>query len=353
MDMASGVDLCDAFVCRARAGYGRDTGGARALQTMNIIIIVITRSHCSPLHCSSPAMSDQESGALASPTGGALQGRALLSMLQDGDPPQRASASEPQPLSRDEMALWSMQEREDAEIGADALNAATFGADAGQGWSFEENLAANRGLSPPGADGQGAEQSPGGPGREVQAWLQAAGQQLATAEDAAKRACAALAEVRASEADLTQRLAQMEAVAALGAEPGGREELRQAERTEDPSAASGLSPAGGYWMVVEQPGPSDELDDLTSSLGASEPDRPRQPREAPRPRAAMPRRQGSLTAAALAAAGPRAEQERLLWSHFYPIVYAALCEEALEDEAHLRDRLLQLPWTRLLEAMRT
>ena len=164
MDMASGVDLCDAFVCRARAGYGRDTGGTRALQTMNIIIIVITRSHCSPLHFSSPAMSDQESGALASPTGGALQGRALLSMLQDGDPPQRASASEPQPLSRDEFLLWSLQAREDAEIGADALNAETFGADAGQGWSFEENLAANRGLSPPRigrwADGHGGRAEP-------------------------------------------------------------------------------------------------------------------------------------------------------------------------------------------------
>ena len=77
----------------------------------------------------------------------------------------------------------------------------------------------------------------------MQAWLQAAGQQsgelrrrvdeleaerewllyrVATAEDNAIRACAALAEVRASEADLTQRLAQMEAVAALGAEPVAR-----------------------------------------------------------------------------------------------------------------------------------
>ena len=89
-------------------------------------------------------------------------------MLQDGDPPQRASASEPQPLSRDEFLLWSLQAREDAEIGADALNAETFGADAGQGWSFEEKLAANQGLGPQarwpprighGAHGQGAEQS--------------------------------------------------------------------------------------------------------------------------------------------------------------------------------------------------
>ena len=45
-----------------------------------------------------------------------------------------------------------------------------------------------------------------------------------TADDAARSACEALDEVRASEADLTQRLAQMEAVAALGPEPGGREE---------------------------------------------------------------------------------------------------------------------------------
>ena len=117
----------------------------------------------------------------------------------------------------------------------------------GQGWSFEENLAANWGMLPPGrwADVQGAEQSPAGPGREVQASLQAAGQQsgelrrrvdelerenkwllnlVDTADDAARSACEALEEVRASEADLRQRLAQMEADAALGAEPGGREE---------------------------------------------------------------------------------------------------------------------------------
>ena len=245
-------------------------------------------------------MPDQESGALASPTGGTLQGRALLSMLQDGDPPQRARASEPQPLSRDETAPSSLQVREDAEFGADALTAETFGADAGQGWSFEESFAANRGQSPPRigrwADGQGAEQSPGGPGHhdrhagastpselrrrvdELEAeserhrvlvaksqdiaqmalkardearareadltqLLAQAGQQqcelrrrvdelesernwlvyrVATAEDNATRACAALAEVRwRAPAGLQQRLAQMEAVAALGAEPGG------------------------------------------------------------------------------------------------------------------------------------
>ena len=57
---------------------------------------------------------------------------------------------------------------------------------------------------------------------------------VATAEDNSIRACAARDEARASEAGLKQRLAQMEAVAALGAEPGGREELRQAERTESP-----------------------------------------------------------------------------------------------------------------------
>ena len=140
---------------------------------------------------------------------------------------------------------------------------------------------------------QGAEQSPAGPGREVQASLQAAGQQsgelrrrvdeleamdksqdtakralealaqvvaseadlaqqlakavqqsgelrrrvdelerenkrllslVDTADDAARSACEAWEEVRASEADLRQQLAQMEADAALGAEPGGREE---------------------------------------------------------------------------------------------------------------------------------
>ena len=46
--------------------------------------------------------------------------------------------------------------------------------------------------------------------------------------------------------------------------------------------------------------------------------------------------------------GVEAEQKWLLWSHF---VFAALCEEALEDVADLRDRLLKLQWPRLLEAM--
>ena len=65
----------------------------------------------------------------------------------------------------------------------------------------------------------------------------------------------------------------------------------------------------------------------------------------------LPPRAACLTDDMLAAAGPRAEQERLLWSHVYPLVYAVLCEEALEDVADLRDRLLKLPWRRMLEAM--
>ena len=65
----------------------------------------------------------------------------------------------------------------------------------------------------------------------------------------------------------------------------------------------------------------------------------------------LPPRAACLADDMLAAAGPRAEQARLLWSHFYPLAYAALCEEALEDVADLRDRLLKLPWRRMLEAM--
>lgn len=57
-----------------------------------------------------------------------------------------APRSDPQPLSTDELALWRMSVREDAEIGADVHNQATFGDDANKGWSFEENLAANERL---------------------------------------------------------------------------------------------------------------------------------------------------------------------------------------------------------------
>lgn len=77
---------------------------------------------------------------------GASAGTALLSMLRPQGSWARADAiyHEPQPLSTDEYALWSMQEREDREAGADVANTDTFGDDAGlRGWSFEENLAAN------------------------------------------------------------------------------------------------------------------------------------------------------------------------------------------------------------------
>jgi hypothetical protein len=77
---------------------------------------------------------------------GASAGTALLSMLRPPGACPRAGAvhHEPQPLSTDEYALWSMQEREDREAGADLANTETFGDDAGlRGWSFEENLAAN------------------------------------------------------------------------------------------------------------------------------------------------------------------------------------------------------------------
>ena len=104
--------------------------------------------------------------------------------------------------------------------------------------------------------------------------------------------------------------------------------VRQAERTEDPSAASGLPLTG-----ASTPGPVEW--GVERAFRTAE--------EAPI---------ADLTDGVLAAAGSRAEQERLLWRHFYPLVFAALCEQALEYEAHLRDRLLHLPWTRLLEAMR-
>lgn len=77
-------------------------------------------------------------------TDGIEAGRKLLSMLME-KAPERTTAphSEPQPLSTDEFQLWAMQAREDKEIGADVMNAETFGDDSGDGWSFEENLAAN------------------------------------------------------------------------------------------------------------------------------------------------------------------------------------------------------------------
>mmetsp|Transcript_31583 Transcript_31583/g.58231 ORF Transcript_31583/g.58231 Transcript_31583/m.58231 type:complete len:521 (-) Transcript_31583:73-1635(-) len=80
---------------------------------------------------------------------GAVAGQLLLSLLKKQDGPSKSilPSSEPQPLSTDEYQLWAMQAREDKEIGADALNAETFGDDHENGWSFEENLAANEALS--------------------------------------------------------------------------------------------------------------------------------------------------------------------------------------------------------------
>lgn len=79
--------------------------------------------------------------------------RDLLSMLGKDTAGSSAAASagrycarpraEPQPLSVDEFRLWEMQAREDEEGGADERNLETFGEDDGQGWTFEENLAAN------------------------------------------------------------------------------------------------------------------------------------------------------------------------------------------------------------------
>jgi len=93
----------------------------------------------------STCLSTVERAAVAEEEG-ASAGTALLSMLRPPGACARAGAvhHEPQPLSTDEYALWSMQEREDREAGADSANAETFGDDAVlRGWSFEENLAAN------------------------------------------------------------------------------------------------------------------------------------------------------------------------------------------------------------------
>jgi hypothetical protein len=79
--------------------------------------------------------------------GGAEAGRALLSMLRSVEPAISASINgEPQPLSKDEFLLGELQAREDRELGADRLNALTFGVGAGPGWSFEENVVANERL---------------------------------------------------------------------------------------------------------------------------------------------------------------------------------------------------------------
>lgn len=88
--------------------------------------------------------SDGEDATSTELTDGVEAGRKLLTMLMENAPEKDAAPrSEPQPLSTDEFQLWAMQAREDAEIGADVMNAETFGDDSGQGWSFEENLAAN------------------------------------------------------------------------------------------------------------------------------------------------------------------------------------------------------------------
>lgn len=80
-----------------------------------------------------------------------------MGMLMTGSPdsgPNGRSRGEPQALSLDEMKLWEMEAREDAERGADVFNEETFGKNAGNGWSFEENVAAverinEKALAPP------------------------------------------------------------------------------------------------------------------------------------------------------------------------------------------------------------
>lgn len=72
-----------------------------------------------------------------------IAGREILSMLQPQGAALGMSHVEPEPLSTDEFMLWLMQEREDAEIGANSQNNETFGDGIQSGWTFQENLAAN------------------------------------------------------------------------------------------------------------------------------------------------------------------------------------------------------------------
>eukprot|EP00929_Paragymnodinium_shiwhaense_P118999 TRINITY_DN90895_c0_g1_i1.p1 TRINITY_DN90895_c0_g1~~TRINITY_DN90895_c0_g1_i1.p1 ORF type:complete len:415 (-),score=126.61 TRINITY_DN90895_c0_g1_i1:134-1279(-) len=55
----------------------------------------------------------------------------------------KSASGEPLSLSLDELCLWKMSLREDAELGADRHNEETFGSDAPAGWNFEQNLEAN------------------------------------------------------------------------------------------------------------------------------------------------------------------------------------------------------------------
>jgi hypothetical protein len=74
-------------------------------------------------------------------------GETLLKMLKRTVEPPATAPSEQQPLSRDELLLCAMEAREDATIGADAMNEETFG-EVG-GWSHEENVVANQALNFP------------------------------------------------------------------------------------------------------------------------------------------------------------------------------------------------------------
>lgn len=78
-------------------------------------------------------------------------GKNLLCMLRSSAPTSasRRGSGQPITLSTDEYQLRRMEEREDKECGADEFNAETFGKDAGDGWSFEENLEANLQLECP------------------------------------------------------------------------------------------------------------------------------------------------------------------------------------------------------------
>lgn len=134
--------------------------------------------------------------------------RHLLSMLKKTSPAPGQSNrpySEPQPLSLDEYQLWTMQAREDQEIGADVLNPETFGEDAQNGgWSFEENLAANERLEE--ARARMTQMPPEAGSREVPEYMKNmwASQSVAAEVEAASKVAAMQAAVCRAKTGLTE-----------------------------------------------------------------------------------------------------------------------------------------------------
>lgn len=76
---------------------------------------------------------------------GKALGQQILGMLHSYR--NGATHREPQPLSTDEFKLRELESRESKESGADKNNLETFGLDCDDGWTFEENLEANKKLA--------------------------------------------------------------------------------------------------------------------------------------------------------------------------------------------------------------